>query len=160
VRKTVTAKGRLDMNETVREVLDLAQNEVLKNHVTLRTEFADNLSPVLGDRVQLQQVVLNLIMNGIEAMSTVGERRRELIIRTQDDEADQVRVTVQDTGIGLDPQSMERIFDAFYTTKSGGMGMGLSISRSIVDNHGGRLWAVPNDGPGTAFHFTVPKYHQ
>jgi len=160
VRKTVTAKGRLDMNETVREVLDLAQNEVLKNHVTLRTEFADNLSPVLGDRVQLQQVVLNLIMNGVEAMSTVGERRRELIIRTQDDEADQVRVTVQDTGIGLDPQSMERIFDAFYTTKSGGMGMGLSISRSIVDNHGGRLWAVPNDGPGTAFHFTVPKYHQ
>ena len=126
--------------------------------MTLWMELADDLSPVLGDRVQLQQVVLNLVMNGVQAMSTVEERRRELVIRTQNDEADQVRVTVQDSGIGLDPQSMERIYDAFYTTKHGGMGMGLSISRSIVQDHGGRLWAVANDGPGTTFHFTVLKY--
>ena len=157
--KTPPAKERLDMNEDVWEVVALAGDEMRRNGVTLRTEFADDLAPVLGDRVQLQQVVLNLIMNGIEAMSTVGERPRELIIRTQNYEADQVRVTVRDSGIGLDPQSIERIFDAFYTTKRGGMGMGLSISRSIVQNHGGRLWAVRNDGPGTAFHFTVPKYH-
>jgi signal transduction histidine kinase len=91
-------------------------------------------------------------------MSTVGERQRELVIRTQDDEGNLVRITVQDSGIGLDPQSLERIFDAFYTTKSGGMGMGLSICRSIVQNHGGRLWAVTNDGPGTTLQFTVPKY--
>jgi signal transduction histidine kinase len=114
--------------------------------------------PVLGDRVQLQQVLLNLIMNGVEAMSTIEERSRKLVIRTQNDEADQVRVTVQDSGIGLAPQSMDRIFDAFYTTKHGGMGMGLSISRSIVQNHGGRLWVVANDGSGTTFQFNVPKY--
>jgi signal transduction histidine kinase len=92
-------------------------------------------------------------------MSGVGERSRELVIRTQDQEADQVRVTVQDSGVGLDPQSMERIFDAFYTTKRGGMGLGLSISRSIVQNHGGRLWVVANSGPGTTFQFTLQKYN-
>jgi signal transduction histidine kinase len=98
-------------------------------------------------------------MNGTEAMSSVGERPRELLIRTQNEEADQVRVTVQDSGVGLDPQSVERIFDAFYTTKRGGMGIGLSISRSIVQNHGGRLWAVANSGPGTTFQFTLQKYN-
>ena len=126
--------------------------------MTLRIELADDLSPVLGDRVQLQQVVLNLVTNGIEAMSSVEDRPRELIIRTQNDDAGQVRVTVQDSGMGLDPQSMERIFDAFYTTKHGGMGMGLSISRSIIQNHGGKLWAVANDGPGMSVQFTIPKY--
>jgi len=157
--KTGTAKGRLDMNEAVQEVVALARGELRRNSVTVRTELTADLAPVLGDRVQLQQVVLNLVMNGVEAMSVVGGRPRELFIRTQNDEADQVRVTVQDSGMGLDPESMEQIFDAFYTTKSGGMGMGLSISRSIVQNHGGRLWAVANDGPGTAFQFTVQKYH-
>jgi hypothetical protein len=156
--KTATAKVRLDMNEVIQEVIGLARGEVHRNGAVLRTEFAVDLSPVLGDRVELQQVVLNLVMNGVEAMSTVGDRPQELLIRTQNDEGDQVRVTVQDSGIGLDPQNMERIFDAFYTTKHGGMGMGLSISRSIVQHHGGRLWAVANDGPGTTFHFTVPKY--
>ena len=156
--KTPPAKERLDINEAIREVLALAGDEMRRNSVALRTEFAHDLAPVLGDRVQLQQVVLNLVLNGVQAMSAIGQRRRELIIRTQNDEADQVRVTVQDTGTGLDPQSTERIFDAFYTTKKEGMGMGLSISRSIVRAHGGRLWAVPNDGPGTTFHFTVPKY--
>jgi signal transduction histidine kinase len=156
--KTAPAMARLDMNETIQEVIALTQTEVRRNSVTLRTELANDLSPVLGDRVQLQQVVLNLVMNAVEAMSTVGERQRELVIRTQDDEDNLVRITVQDSGIGLDPQSLERIFDAFYSTKSGGMGMGLSICRSIVQNHGGRLWAVANDGPGTTLQFTVQKY--
>jgi len=112
----------------------------------------------LGDRVQLQQVVLNLVMNGIEAMSSVEERPRELIVRTQNTDAGQLRVSVQDSGKGLDPQSLERIFEAFYTTKHGGMGMGLSISRSIIQNHGGQLWAVANEGPGISVQFTIPNY--
>jgi len=139
-------------------VVALAGDAMRRDSVTLRMEFADDLAPVLGDRVQLQQVILNLVMNGVEAERAVGERPRELIIRAQNDEAGQVRVAVQDTGIGIDPQSIERIFDAFYTTKQGGMGMGLSISRSIIQAHGGRLWAMPNDGPGSTFYFTVPKY--
>jgi PAS domain S-box-containing protein len=158
--KTATAKERLDMNETAREVIALAGDELRKNRVAVRTEFAPELLPVLGDRVQLQQVVLNLVMNAVEAMSGVEERPRELIVRTQNDDAGQVRVTVQDSGVGLDPQSLERIFDAFYTTKQGGMGMGLSISRSIIQNHGGKLWAAANDGPGTSVQFTIPKYQQ
>jgi PAS domain S-box-containing protein len=158
--KTAAAKERLDMNEAIREVVAFAQDEVRRNNVILRVELADALSPVLGDRVQLQQVVLNLVTNGIEAMSSVEERPRELIVRTQNDDAGQVRVTVQDSGIGLDPQSMERMFDAFYTTKHGGMGLGLSISRSIIQHHGGKLWAVANDGPGMSVQFTIPKYQQ
>ena len=114
-------------------------------------------SPYSGDRVQLQQVVLNLVMNAIEAMSTVGERPRELLVRTRNIE-DQVQVTVEDSGPGLDPNGMEKIFDPFYTTKASGMGMGLSICRSIVQSHGGRLWATAKDGPGTMFHFALPKY--
>jgi C4-dicarboxylate-specific signal transduction histidine kinase len=156
--KTAPAKERLDMNEAIREVVAFAQAEVRRNRVILRTELADDLSPVLGDRVQLQQVVLNLVMNGIEAMSHVEERPRELIVRTQNDDAGQVRVTVQDAGMGLDPESMERMFDAFYTTKQGGMGMGLSISRSIIQHHEGKLWAVANEGPGMSVQFTIPKY--
>jgi signal transduction histidine kinase len=156
--KTATAKGRLDMNETIWEVMTLAEEELRKNSVAVQTEFAPDLLPVLGDRVQLQQVVLNLVMNGIEAMSSVEERSRELIVRTRNDDAGQVRVTVQDSGMGLDPQSMERIFDPFYTTKRGGMGMGLSISRSIIQNHGGKLWAVANEGPGISVQFTIPNY--
>jgi signal transduction histidine kinase len=108
----------------------------------------------------LQQVVLNLVMNGIEAMSSVGERARELVITTRNLDPDQVQVTVEDSGVGLDPNTIAKIFDAFYTTKPGGMGMGLSISRSILQAHGGRLWATAKDGPGTIFHFTLPKYHE
>ena len=156
--KTAPAKERLDMNEAIREVVTFAGDELRKNSVAVRTEFVDDLSPVLGDRVQLQQVVLNLVMNGVEAMSSVEERPRELIVRTRNDDVGQVRVTVQDSGIGLDPQSMERMFDAFYTTKHGGMGMGLSISRSIIQNHGGKLWAVANEGPGISVQFTIPNY--
>ena len=107
-----------------------------------------------GDRVPLQQVVLNLLLNSLEAMSGVIDRPRELVITTQAS-ADRVRVAVQDCGSGVDPEIMKRMFEAFYTTKRGGMGMGLSISRSIIESHGGRLWATPNDGPGTTFNFTL-----
>jgi len=110
---------------------------------------------VLGDRVQLQQVILNLVMNGVEAMASVADRPREVFIRSRQHESDKVLVAVQDSGVGIDSQNLEKIFDAFYTTKPQGMGMGLAIGRSIVENHGGRLWAVPNDGPGATFQFTL-----
>jgi signal transduction histidine kinase len=122
-------------------------------------ELAADVPPVLGDRVQLQQVILNLVMNGVEAMASVADRPRELLIRSRQHESDRVLVAVQDSGIGIDQQNLEKIFNAFYTTKSQGMGMGLAISRSIVENHGGQLWAIPNDGPGTTFQFTLLKYH-
>ncbi len=127
-----------------------------KSEVTLQMELAIDLPQILGDRVQLQQVILNLVMNGIEAMSAVTDRPRDLLIRSCQYESDKVLVAVQDSGIGIDSQNLEKIFDAFYTTKSQGMGMGLAISRSIVENHGGRLWAVPNDGPGVTFEFALP----
>jgi signal transduction histidine kinase/CheY-like chemotaxis protein len=153
--KARTTKERLDINEAIEEVIILIQSEVRRNRVALRTELAANLPPVRGDRVQLQQVIMNLILNAVDAMSTVQDRPRDLVIRTQRGESDQVRVAVQDSGIGFDPQSAERMFDAFHTTKPGGLGMGLSISRSIVQSHGGRLWAVSNDGPGATFQFTL-----
>jgi signal transduction histidine kinase len=121
----------------------------------VRTELAANLPRVVGDRVQLQQVVLNLLLNGMEAMHAVVGRPRELVITTHSEANDHIRVAVQDSGSGIDPQLGDRMFDAFHTTKRDGMGMGLSISRSIVEQHGGRLWAMPNDGPGMTFHFTV-----
>ena len=155
--RTTASTEKLDLNETFRGVLALVGAEAKKNSVTIRTSFADDLS-VSGDQVQLQQVVLNLLMNAIEAMDSVGERQRQLLITTRNIELEQVQATVTDTGIGLDPNRMSRIFEPFYTTKSGGMGMGLSICRSIVENHGGRLWAAANEGPGTRFHFTLLKY--
>jgi PAS domain S-box-containing protein len=158
-RKSGTKRQRLDMNEAIEEILALAQGEVRTKRVALRTDLATRLPPVLGDRVQLQQVVLNLVMNGLEAMSSVQDRPRELVIRTQEGQDDQVVVTVQDSGTGLDPKITEQIFDAFYTTKGEGMGMGLSISRSIVQDHGGRLWATTNEGPGATFQFTLSKHH-
>jgi PAS domain S-box-containing protein len=156
-KKARTAKERLDINEAIEEVVILTQSEVRRNKVALRMELGADLPPVTGDRVQLQQVVVNLILNAIEAMSTAEDRERDLVIRTQRGEGDEVRVAVKDSGIGLDPKNVERIFDAFHTTKPGGLGMGLSISRSIVENHGGRLWAVSNDGPGATFQFTLLK---
>src|SRR5271157_755506 len=159
-QRAATPREELDLNDTIREVLALVGDEAKERKVIIRTQLADDLSPVSGDRVQLQQVGLNLIMNGIEAMSGVDQRPRELVITTRSMEPDHVQVTVEDSGIGLDPNTMGRIFDPFYTTKASGMGMGLSISRSIVQNHGGRLWATANDGPGTSFHFTLPKYHK
>jgi PAS domain S-box-containing protein len=158
-RRTSPPWEKLDVNETIREVLAIAGDEAKRNSVVVQTQFADDLSPVSGDRVQLQQVVLNLVMNGMEAMSSVGEQARQLVISSRNIDPDQVQVTVEDLGVGLDPNTMARIFEPFFTTKSGGMGMGLSISRSIVQNHGGRLWATAHDGPGTSFHFILPKYH-
>ena len=154
-KKTGGAKDRLDLNEIIAEVVILTESETWRNKVVLRKELAAELPPVLGDRVQLQQVLVNLILNAIEAMAPVEDRERVLLLRTQPDETRQVRVTVQDSGIGFDPQNAERIFNAFHTTKASGMGMGLSISRSIVESHGGRLWAMLNDGPGATFQFTI-----
>jgi PAS domain S-box-containing protein len=154
-RKTATDKEPLDINEVIREVVVLAEGEARRTRARIRTEFAGNLPRVVGDRVQLQQVVLNLLLNGLEAMHAVVDRPRELAISTQPEANDRVRVAVQDSGAGIDPQLADRVFEAFYTTKRSGMGMGLSISRSIVEQHGGRLWAVPNDGEGTTIHFTV-----
>ena len=154
-RRTPTEKEPLDINDVIRDVVALAEGEARRTRARLRTELGGDLPRVLGDAVQLQQVVLNLLLNGLDAMHAVVDRPRELVIRTQREATDRVRVAVQDSGSGIDPQLAHRIFEAFYTTKRGGMGMGLSISRSIVEQHGGRLWAVPNDGPGTTFQFTV-----
>ncbi|MEO8353472.1 MAG: ATP-binding protein, partial [Chthoniobacteraceae bacterium] len=154
-KKTETAKGPLEINEVIREVIVLTRSEMDKKRVALRLELAADLPSALGDRVQLQQVMINLILNGIEAMNTVEDRTRELIIGTQLQEPGEVLVTVRDSGTGLDPAGIEQIFAAFHTTKPGGLGMGLSISRSIVENHSGRLWVTANDGPGATFHFTL-----
>jgi PAS domain S-box-containing protein len=159
VKKGDTEKALLDIDEVIQEVVSLTHSEIQKSGVVLKLNLASGLPRLLGDRIQLQQVILNLAMNGIEAMNTVTDRSREMFIRSSQNESDQVLVAVQDSGIGIDPQNLEKIFNAFYTTKSQGMGMGLAISRSIVENHGGRLWAVPNDGPGTTFQFTLLKYH-
>ena len=155
VKKSGTEKARLDLNEAIQEVVGLVQSEIQKSGVTLQMELADDLPQILGNRVQLQQVILNLVMNGIEAMDTVTHRPREILIRSCEHESDQLLIAVQDSGVGIDSQNLGKIFDAFYTTKSQGMGMGLAISRSIVENHGGRLWAVPNDSPGATFQFTL-----
>jgi C4-dicarboxylate-specific signal transduction histidine kinase len=154
-RRTEPEREPLDINGVIREVVALADGEMRTTRASLRTELAGNLPRVLGDRVQLQQVVLNLLMNGLEAMVAVVSRPRELVIRTARESNDRVRVAVQDSGPGIDPQLASCMFDAFFTTKPGGMGMGLSISRSIVEQHGGRLEVVPNDGPGTTLQFVV-----
>ena len=159
-KRAATPIEKLDLNETIREVLALIGDEAKRKSVMIRTHFADDLCTVSGDRVQLQQVMLNLVMNGIEAMSSVDDHARELTITTRNLDAGQVQVTVDDSGTGLDPNVIDKIFDPFYTTKSGGMGMGLSICRSILQMHGGRIWASANNGRGTSFHFTLPKYHE
>jgi PAS domain S-box-containing protein len=153
--KACSTREQLDINEAIEEVVILTQTEARRNRVTLHEELAADLPRVMGDRVQLQQVIMNLTLNAIEAMSTVQDRARELLIKTQRGKDNEVWVAVQDSGIGFDPQNAQRMFDPFHTTKSGGLGMGLSISRSIVESHGGRLWAVSNDGPGATFQFTL-----
>jgi signal transduction histidine kinase len=145
----------LDLNEAAREVIALCVDELQRNRVILRQELANDLPAVTGDRVQLQQVILNLLRNAVDAMSGIEDRPKVLAIRTEKDEGC-VRLTVQDTGVGIAPQEMEKLFEAFYTTKSGGMGMGLSISHTIIESHNGRLWATPNDGPGATFSFSMP----
>jgi PAS domain S-box-containing protein len=158
IMKTPPRKERLDLNAGVREVLELTRGEVVKNGVSVVTELANDLPQIEGDRVPLQQVILNLIMNAIEAMSGVDEGTRELLISTRKAEPNGVLVGVRDSGPGLAPATLERVFDAFYTTKSGGLGMGLSICRSIIEAHGGRLWASANVPRGATFEFTVSAH--
>jgi PAS domain S-box-containing protein len=146
----------LDLNEATREVIALSLSDLQRNRVVLLSNLAENLPPVMGDRVQLQQVVLNLLRNASDAMGTIQDRPRELLIRTERDEEDRVRLSVKDAGIGLTPETADKLFEAFYTTKTDGMGIGLSVSRSIIERHQGRLWAEPNAGPGATFSFSVP----
>jgi PAS domain S-box-containing protein len=146
----------LDLNEVTREVIALSLSELERNKAIVRMELADKLPRVQGDRVQLQQVMLNLFLNASDALTGVDERSRQLVITTAPDEHDCVRLSVRDTGVGFEPQGVDRLFDAFYTTKSSGMGIGLSVSRSIIESHRGRLWATANDGPGATFAFSIP----
>jgi PAS domain S-box-containing protein len=155
--KKDTTTESVDLNEATREVIALSLSELQRSRVILRPELADDLPAVTGDRVQLQQVILNLLRNALDAMDGVDDRPRQLVIRTERDEDDRVCLTVQDTGVGFEPQAAGRLFEAFYTTKSGGMGVGLSVSRSIIESHHGRLWAAPNDGPGATFSFSLPR---
>ena len=154
-KKGETAEA-VDLNEATREVIALSLSQLERAQVILRTDLAEDLLPVRGDRVQLQQVILNLLRNASDAMSGVDDRPRQLLIRTAREDQDGVRVSVQDTGVGFEPQNADRLFEAFYTTKSSGMGIGLSVSRSIIENHHGRLWAAPNDGAGATFSFSIP----
>ncbi|MEA2946459.1 MAG: hypothetical protein QOI40_1789, partial [Alphaproteobacteria bacterium] len=154
--KTSIEMVPLDINDVVREVIALVQRELISQHVSLRTEFAPALPMVLGDRVQLQQVIINLVMNGIEAMQSTTDRPRELVIRSGQDDAHGGLVSVMDCGVGISAEDADQLFNAFFTTKSSGMGMGLSICRSIIEAHGGRLWATANVPHGATFQFTLP----
>jgi signal transduction histidine kinase len=151
-------KSLLDLRDVVRDVLTLARYESATRRVTIRTELPQDLAPVRGDRVQLQQVLLNLVMNGMDAMNSVEESGRVLLINARRETRDgtQALLSVQDAGVGFKPEEMERLFEPFYTTKAQGMGMGLAISRSIIEAHGGRLWAERNQGPGATFSFSLP----
>ncbi|GLS33528.1 PAS domain S-box-containing protein [Mesorhizobium albiziae] len=148
----------IDLNEAAREVIALFWGDLQRSRVVLHTELADGLPLVGGDRIQLQQVIINLLRNGADAMSGVNNRPRRLLISTDLDEDHQIRLSIQDTGIGFGPDGIERLFEAFYTTKNDGMGIGLSVSRSIIEQHHGRLWAVANDGSGATFSFSIPEY--
>ena len=147
----------LDLNEAAREVIALSLSELQRNRVVVQSELADDLPSITGDRVQLQQVILNLLRNASDAMVGVDDRPRQLLIRTEREDGDHVRVTVRDAGVGIERQGMDKLFDAFYTTKSGGMGIGLSVSRSIVERHHGRLWVEPNEGPAPPSRFPFPE---
>jgi PAS domain S-box-containing protein len=158
--KTDTEKVPLDINSVVNEVISLMQRELFRYRVPLRMELSPGLPMVLADRVQLQQVIINLVINGIEAMQLVADRPRDLVIGSRQDDAHQVLVTVKDCGVGIPAENADRLFTAFFTSKSSGMGIGLSICRSIVEAHGGRLWASRNVGPGATFQFTLPAFRE
>jgi C4-dicarboxylate-specific signal transduction histidine kinase len=155
-KKTDIEKVPLDVNDVVRETIPLVQRELISHQALLRMELAPTLPMILGDRVQLQQVIINLVMNGIESMQSVTDRPRELVVRSRQDETQQVLVSVADCGVGISAENADRLFTAFFTTKSSGMGMGLSICRSIIDAHGGQLWATTCEPRGTLFQFTIP----
>jgi signal transduction histidine kinase len=154
--KSAPRKGPVGVNDVVHEVLPLVRAELRHHDVSLLLQLAPELPPVHGDRVQLQQVILNLVMNAIEAMASVTNRPRTLRIQSKTNEHGHVELTVQDTGVGIATHHRDEVFSAFFTTKPGGMGMGLSISRSIIEAHGGRLWAAPNEPHGAIFHFSLP----
>ena len=155
IKKAPPRKDHFDLNAAINEVTVLVRSETDRNGVLVQTQLADGLFPVHGDRVQLQQVFLNLILNAVEAMGAFEAVAREVLISTEQDHAG-VLVAVRDSGPGIDPSHLERVFEAFYTTKSSGVGMGLSICRSIIDDHGGRLWAEANEPRGATFQFTLP----
>jgi C4-dicarboxylate-specific signal transduction histidine kinase len=156
IKKAPPRRDRFDLNEAINEVVGLARGTITNNGVSVDTQFAEGTLPVEGDRVQLQQVVLNLIVNAVEAMGSVGEGTRELTISTEQTKTKGVLVAVRDSGPGIDPENIERVFEAFYTTKTSGVGMGLSICRSIIDAHGGRLWAEAAKPHTAIFQFTLP----
>jgi PAS domain S-box-containing protein len=158
--KTDIERVALDVNDVVREAIALVQREFISHRVSLRMELASTLPTILGDRVQLQQVIINLVMNGIEAMQSITDRPRELVIRSRQDETHRVLVTVTDSGVGISAENTDRLFNAFFTTKSSGMGMGLSICRSIIEAHGGRMSAANNVGPGARFEFILPLHQE
>ena len=146
----------LDLNEATQEVIALSLSDLQRNRVALQTELADDLPMITGDRIQLQQVILNLLRNASDAMVGVHDRPRHLAITTEREADDRVRLSARDNGVGIDPESATKLLDAFYTTKEDGMGMGLSVSRSIIERHYGYLWGEPNDGPGATFAFSIP----
>lgn len=148
----------MDLNQAAREVVSLSLGELRRHRVNLRQDLAEDLPLVTGDRIQLQQVILNLLRNAADAMSNVNDRPRDMLVTTESDEGSLVRLSVKDAGIGFEPQAADQLFQAFYTTKNDGMGIGLSISRSIIEAHQGRLWATPNDGPGATFSFVIPGW--
>ena len=154
--KKESATEPLDLNEAMREVIALSSSDLQRKRVIVRQELADNLPLVNGDRVQLQQVILNLLLNAADAMSDIDDRPRDVVVGTKRDEGDRVRVTVRDAGVGFNLENTDKLFEPFYTTKSGGMGIGLSVSRSIVERHHGRLWVERNNGPGATFAFSIP----
>jgi signal transduction histidine kinase len=156
IKKAPPRKEYVDLDAAINEVVVLARSAISKNLVSVQTLFAGGLFPVQGDRVQLQQVVLNLVLNAVEAMGPVELGARELLITTEQDHTG-VLVAVRDSGLGIEPDHLERVFQAFYTTKPSGIGMGLSICRSIIDAHGGRLWAEANEPRGSVFQFTLPS---
>jgi signal transduction histidine kinase len=156
IKKAPPRKDSLDINDAIRDVIELTRGEAMKNGVSVQTELADSLPLVEGDRVQLQQVVLNLIVNAVQAMGTVADDARRVIITTGQASPDRVLVEVQDSGPGLTVENPEHVFTPFYTTKPGGLGVGLSICRSIIEAHAGRLWVTPNLPRGAIFRFTVP----
>jgi C4-dicarboxylate-specific signal transduction histidine kinase len=158
IKKAPPRKDPLGINEAIVEVIGLTHSEAVKHGVSVRTQLAEGLPLIQGDRVQLQQVILNLILNAVQAMSGVSERSRELVISTGQEASGAVLVTVQDSGPGLNPESVDSVFDAFYTTKPQGMGMGLSICRSVVDAHRGRIWASRTAVPGATIQFTLPSH--